>query len=87
MVQGMYANLRTYVRVGEEYSEEFKVKVSVHQGWVLSLLLIIIVLEALSREFCSGFPWEDLFADDLGIIAELFEERIRRLLTWKEEIE
>ena len=59
VVQGMYANLRTHVRVGEEYSEEFKVKVSVHQGWVLSLLLFIIVLEALSCEFRSGFHWED----------------------------
>ena len=87
VVQGMYANVRTHVRVGEEYSEEFKVKVSVHQGWVLSLLLFIIVLEALSHEFCSWFPLEDLFADDLGIIAESFEERIRRLLTWKEAIE
>ena len=87
VVQGMYANVRTHVRVVEDYSEGFKVKVSVHQGWVLSLLLFIIVLEASSREFCSGFPLEDLFADDLGIIAESFEERIRRLLTWKEAIE
>ena len=59
VVQRMYANVRTHVRVGEEYSEEFTVKVSVHQGWVLSLLLFIIVLQALSCEFCSGFPWED----------------------------
>ena len=59
VVQGMYANLRTHVHVGEEYSEEFKVKVSVHQGWVLSLLLFIIVFEALSCGFRSGFPWED----------------------------
>ena len=42
----MYANVPTHVCVGEEYSEEFKVKVNVHQGWVLSLLLFIIVLEA-----------------------------------------
>ena len=62
-------------------------KVSVHQGWVLSLLLFIIVLEALSHEFRSGFPWEDLFADDLGIIAESFEERVRRLFTWKKATE
>ena len=62
-------------------------KVSVHQGWVLSLLLFIIVLEALSREFHSGFPWEDLFARDLGIIAESFEEHVGRLLTWKEAME
>ena len=62
-------------------------KFSVHQGLFLSLLLFIIVLEALSRKFRSGFPWEDLFANDLGIIAELFEECVRRLLTWKEAME
>ena len=59
----MYANARSRVRVGEGYSEEFEVKVGVHQGSVLSPLLFIIVLEALSREFRSGVPWEDLRAD------------------------
>ena len=49
---------------------EFEVKVGVHQGSVFSLLLFIIVLEALSREFRSGVPWEDLYANDLVIIAE-----------------
>ena len=44
------------VRVGEGYSEEFEVKVGVHQGSVLSPLLFIIVLEALSREFRFGVP-------------------------------
>ena len=70
LVQGMYANARSRVRVGEGYSEEFEVKVGVHQGSVLSPLLFIIVLEALSPEFRSGVPWEDLYADDLVIIAE-----------------
>ena len=62
-------------------------KVGVHQGSVLSPLLFIIVLEALSREFRSGVPWEDLYADDLVIIAESLEECVRRLLTWKETME
>ena len=62
-------------------------KFSVHQGSVLSLLLFIIVLEALSCKFRSGFPWKNRFADDLGIIPELFEECVRRLLTWKEAME
>ena len=56
LVQGMYANARSHVRVGEGYSEESEVKVCVHQGSVLSSLLFIIVLEALSREFRSGVP-------------------------------
>ena len=46
LVQGMYANARS--RVGEGYSEDFEVKVGVHQGSVLSPLLFIIVLKALS---------------------------------------
>ena len=87
LVQGMYANARSRVRVGEGYSEEFEVKVSVHQGSVLSPLLFIIVLEALSREFCSAIPWEDLYADDLVIITESLKECVRRLLTWKEAME
>ena len=87
LVQGMYANARRRVHVGEGFSEEFEVKVGVHQGSVLGLLLFIIVLEALSREFRSGDPWEDLYADDLVIIAESLEECVRRLLTWKEAME
>ena len=44
---------------------KFEVNVGVHQGSVLSPLLFIIVLEALSRELRSGVPWEDLYADDI----------------------
>ena len=61
LVQGMYSNARSSVRVDEGYSEEFEVKVGVHQGSVLRLLLFIVVLEALSREFHCGVPWEDLY--------------------------
>ena len=83
----MYANGWSRVRVGERYSEEFEVKVGVLQGSVLNPLLFIIVLEALSREFRSGVTWEDLYGDDLVIIAESLEECVRRLLTWKETME
>ena len=50
----MYANARNRVRVGEGFSQEFEVKVGVHQGSVL--LFFIIVLEALSHEFRAGVP-------------------------------
>ena len=58
--------------------EVFEVKVGVHQGSILSMLLFVIVLEALSHKFRSGFPWKDLNADDL-IIAESLEECVRWL--------
>ena len=71
LVQGMYANERSHVRVCDGCSEEFEVKVGVHQDSVLSLLLFIIVFEALPHKFCSGVPCEDLYTSDLVIIAEL----------------
>ena len=74
LVQSMYANANSRVRVGGGLSENIEVKVGVHQGSVLSPLLFIMVLEALSREFHAGVPWEDLYADDLVIIAETLEE-------------
>ena len=62
-------------------------KVGVHQGSLLSPLLFIIVLEALSHEFRAGVSWEDLYADDLVIIADSQEECVSRLLIWKEAME
>ena len=59
--------------VNNTYSDEFGVKVGVHQGSVLSPLLFVIVLEALSREFRTGTPRELLYADDLVISAETEE--------------
>ena len=69
LVQSMYTDVRRRVRVGNGYSEEIGVAVVVHQGSVLSPRLFTIVLEALSREFRNGCPWELLFADDLMISA------------------
>ena len=56
LAQSMYTDVRSRVRVGNGYSKEFGVAVGVHQGSVLSPLLFIIVLEALSREFRTGCP-------------------------------
>ena len=86
LVQGMYANAGSWVHVGEGFGKEFEVKVRVHQGSVLSPMLFIIVLEALSLEFWAGVHW-DLYADDLVIIADSLLECVRRLLIWKKAME
>ena len=83
----MYENVRSRVRVSSEYSEEFSVKVGVHQGSVLSPLLFIIVLDALSQEHRTGCPWELLYADDLVIISDNLEELLQKVQTWKDAME
>ena len=67
---------KSRLRDGE--SKEFGVKVGVHQGSVLSPLLFTIVLEALSREFKCGLPWELLYADDLDLMAELEDKLLEK---------
>ena len=56
IIQDMYANSLSLLRVNGQYSSEFEVGVGVYQGSVLSPLLFILVLEALSREFRTGLP-------------------------------
>ena len=75
----IYIPVYIYISVNGQYSEEFGVGVGVHQGSVLSPLLFILVLEALSREFRTGVPWELLYADDLVVIADSLEECISKL--------
>ena len=75
------------MRVNGQYSEEFGVGVGVHQGSVLSPLLFILVLEALSKGFRTGVPLELLYADDLVVIADSLEECLARLKAWKDGME
>ena len=57
-----------------------------HQGSGLCLLLFVIVMEAICREFRVALPWELLYANDLAVIAETEEELIKRLNEWKDNI-
>ena len=87
VVQIMYQNARSHVRINKSYSDVFNVQISVHQGSVLNPLLFIIVLEALSREFQTDCPWELLYADDLVIISDTMDELLYNLDFWKKHLE
>src|SRR5664279_2225683 len=73
VIKSMYEEATTAVKVNGRVSNAFAVRVGVHQCSVLSPLLFIIVLEALSREFREGLPMELLYADDLVLLADSME--------------
>ena len=87
VVKAMYTNSRSQVRINCEFSDQFPIRVGVHQGSVLSPLLFIIVLEALSREMRSGCPEELLYADDLALVSETVELLKDKLEAWKHSLE
>ena len=82
VIRAMYEDVTKKVRLNGRESTAFNVKVGVHQGSVLSPLLFIIEMEALSREF-RGMPMELLDADDLVLMAETEELLLEISRKWK----
>jgi len=56
---------------------------SVHQGTVLSPLLVILALEALSNKFRIGLTWELFYANDLALLAQSEEKLLEIIRKWK----
>jgi len=86
-VMSRYTRAKTVVRTVYGNSNDFKVKVGMHQGSALSPLLFVMVMEALSREFRVALPLELLYADDLVVITVTEEDLIKRLNEWKDFVE
>ena len=82
----LYDGAKTRVKVGSAYSEEFEVKVGVHQGSVLLSLLFAIVMDVIT-ENARGVVNELLYADDLVIISEDMEDLKERFWNWKDALE
>ena len=70
----LHEGSRTKVRVGSGFSEEFGVRVGVHQGSVLSPLIFAIVVYAESERAREGLLNEILYADGLVLMSENLED-------------
>ena len=83
----LYEGAKTRVRVDSELSEEFKVKVGMHQGSVLSPFLFAVVVDVVTEFARDGVLSELLYADDLVLMSETIEGLRNKFLRWKEAFE
>ena len=83
----LYEGSRTKVRVGSSFSEEFGVRVGVHQGSVLSPLIFAIVVDAVSEHAREGLLNEILYANDLVLMSENLEDLRERFQRWRDALE
>ena len=86
-VMSLYDGANTRVRVGSAYSEEFKVKVGVHQGSVLSLLLFAIVVNVITENLRRVVVNELLYADDLVLMSKDMEDLKEKFWNRKDALE
>ncbi|KAK3542749.1 hypothetical protein QTP70_001883 [Hemibagrus guttatus] len=83
VVQDMYERSRTVVRCAVGQTEEFNVKVGLHQGSALSPFLFAIVMDQLSEEVRQESPWMIMFADDIVTCSESREQVEENLERWR----
>ena len=86
-VMSLYDGSKTRVRVGSAYSEEFKIKVGVYQGSVLSPLLFAIVVDVITENARRGVVNELLYADELVIMSEDMEDLKERFWNCNDALE
>ena len=86
-VMSLYDGVKTTVRVGSAYCEEFEVKVGVHQGSVLLPLLLAIAVDVITENARRGVVNELLYADDLVFISEDMEDLKKRFWNCKDALE
>ena len=86
-VMSLYGDATTRSRVGLELSEEFKVKVGVHQRSVLSPLLFAIVVDVITESVRNGLMSDMFYADDLILTSETMEGLREKFWKWKEAFE
>ena len=68
-VMSLYNGGRTRIIVGTHFSEEFEVYVGVHQGSVLSPMLLAIVIDVVTNVIKEGMLQGILHTDDIVLIA------------------
>ena len=73
-VMSLYEGSRTKVRAVSGLSEEFGVRVGVHQGSVISPLIFAIVVDAVTEQARKGLFNEILYADDLVLMSKNLED-------------
>ena len=72
-VMSLFEVARTRVRVDSELSEEFEVKVGMHQGSVLSPFLFTFVVDVVTVFARDGVLSELLYADNLVLMSEAID--------------
>ena len=86
-VMSLYEGSRTKVRVGSGTSEEFGVRVGVHQGSVLSPLILAIVVDVVTEHAREGSLNEILYADDLVLMSESLDDLRESFQKWRSALE
>ena len=85
-VMKMYQEVLSQMKVEDEDSKEFAVRVGIHQGSILLLLIFAVVMDVVTEKVAKeGHAL--MYADDLVLICETKEEARQRFVAWRNALE
>ena len=70
LIKDMYNNIVTSVRTSDGDTDDFLIRIGLHQGSALSPYLFALVMDEVIRDIQGDIPWCMLFADDVVLVDE-----------------
>ena len=87
LIKDMYDNVVTSVRTSDVDTDDFPIKIGLHQGSALSPYLFALVMDEVTRDIQGDIPWCMLFADDVVLVDDSRAGVNRKLELWRQTLE
>ena len=80
---GSLRNVVTRVRTSDGDTDDFTIRIGLHQGLALSPYLFALVMDEVTRDIQGDIPWCMLFADDVVLVDESRTGVNQKLELWR----
>ena len=87
IIKDMYDHVVTSVRTSDGDTDDFPIKIGLHQGSALSPYLFALVMDEVTRDIQGDIPWCMLFADDVVLVDDSRSGVNRKLELWRQTLE
>jgi hypothetical protein len=87
LIKNMYDNVATSVRTNDGDTDNFPIKIGLHQGPALSPYLFDLVMDEVTRDIQGDIPWCMLFADDVVLVDHSQTGVNKKLELWRQTLE
>jgi hypothetical protein len=87
LIKDMYNNVVTRVRTSDGDTDDFLIRIGLHQGSALSPYLFALVMDEVTRDIQGDISWCMLFMDDVVLVDKSLAGVNRKLELWLETLE
>ena len=87
LIKDMYENVMTSVRTSDGDTDDFPIKIGLHQESALSPYLFASVMDEVTKDIQVDIPWCMLFVDDVVLVDDSQTGVNRKLELWRQTLE